>query len=393
MNVIGIILLSLLGCIVYTHGALPYATFWGTTSCDKWVSFDLMNYNPNSGDDYLSKYGLSDITTSTGAYYDVTIVGLYFADDDTCQKNIKLQEKLRIELAKEKIYVNNVALNYYAPESCAQDTTCDNYWYYYYNWWWWYYLQSDCYEYTAGCAPDDDRLKYVNWQFLLSNGTTMPIFQDTDWEDAWENFGGNANDLFIYDNVGRLYSYVCTSSESSECEGYSATAVIANGLSDSTGYYKIKDLVREAAKDDGDVRCANFEDDYRDFYYWYYHDDDQYYRSIDDDYDDDFDDKTSASSTSGIERTYHKHNHHTENFSMKIPKWGWAIVVIASVGIIAYSVFYYRKMKQQRQTLRYSALAINDPDTLNELQAELEGSTLTRSSYGTSQRNNDDNIF
>lgn len=213
---------------VTVYGAMPYATFWSTFSCDKWVSFDLIDYNSQSSK-YMQSYGLDSLDKA-----DITIVGMYFADDETCQSVVQLQEQLGDELTEAGIKVSNVALNYYAPESCALETGCDMYWSYYSYFWWYvgYYESNPCYNYIAGCAPTDSRLVEANWQALLAAKTTLPIFQDTDWEDAWENFGGGQGDLFVYDSIGRLYSYICTQSH---CDGYSGTVAVSGGLTSSAG--------------------------------------------------------------------------------------------------------------------------------------------------------------
>lgn len=79
------------------------------------IKFDLRDFNPNSGKSFLLSYGLDDRRPPA----DVTIVGLYFADRGIDVETIQVQERLGQELEEMGITVQNAALNYYAPYSCA----------------------------------------------------------------------------------------------------------------------------------------------------------------------------------------------------------------------------------------------------------------------------------
>ena len=79
------------------------------------IKFDLRDFNPNSGKSFLLSYGLDDRRPPA----DVTIVGLYFADRGVDVETIQVQERLGQELEEMGITVQNAALNYYAPYSCA----------------------------------------------------------------------------------------------------------------------------------------------------------------------------------------------------------------------------------------------------------------------------------
>ena len=79
------------------------------------IKFDLRDFNPNSGRSFLLSYGLDDRRPAA----DVTIVGLYFADRGQDIETIQVQERLGAELEEMGITVQNAALNYYAPYSCA----------------------------------------------------------------------------------------------------------------------------------------------------------------------------------------------------------------------------------------------------------------------------------
>ena len=353
-------LLPLLLALAAVEAELPVATFWGTTSCDTWANFYLEDYNFNSPN-YLSIYSIYDLPKA-----DLTIVGLYFADDSTDQKSAVIQQQLGDELEKNlKLSINNVVLNYYAPMSCALDTSCDGYWSITTFWSWWgnpfWTGNPDCYEYVGGCAPSDERLLPENWQNKIANVTTMPIFQDTDWTDAWENFGGGKGDLFIYDSSGSLYAYICT--QSSCTNGYSATVAVTGGLLNDEGYDMIKDKAIAASENDGEERCADFEDDDTSFYYYYmtyYADDKLYYNDWDDDFDDDYN-AALDSSTGEKEHNYHRHYHR----SKKVDWLVYGGLSLTSIFLLMFSVIYYRRQQAQASTrtgMRYAQLSLQDPD-------------------------------
>lgn len=110
----------LLACeLGFAWSDLPQPTGYGTVVCKKWPILKLQDYNPNSQDSYMNSYWLDDISSSQNA--DVTVVGLYFADSEDCQEAAALQEQLGFEIEAEygNITVQNIALNYYAPYSCA----------------------------------------------------------------------------------------------------------------------------------------------------------------------------------------------------------------------------------------------------------------------------------
>lgn len=264
--------------------SMPWVTGWSTVPCDRWVTFYLQDVNPASGGSYLQYYGLGDIQPKA----EVTILGLYFADDEDDQLTIEMQDQLGKELEDMDIVVHNAALNYYAPMACAM-LECEMYWW---NWnspmylpWW---NTNNCQGYVGGCAPSDERLKPENWQLLLANKTTMPIFQDTEWEDAWENLGGGHGDIFIYDSSGRLFAYFCNQDSCPEHtvgKGVNATVVPSNrgDLTNATDYETIKAQAIEASKQNGTERCRGYEDDDMDYYY-YRDDDDSTFYALDDYY-------------------------------------------------------------------------------------------------------------
>ena len=80
----------------------------------------------------------------------------------------------------------------------------------------------------------------------------MPILQDLDYIDIWDAFGGQSGDLFIYDNVGRLYAYVCSNADL--CNH----AIPGNTIAVQSGFDYVLELAKDAAKSDGLVRCKRF---------------------------------------------------------------------------------------------------------------------------------------
>lgn len=250
---------------------IPAATGWGTELCEKWPTFYLQDFNPNSEGSYLQLYGLSDILPPA----DITIVGLYYSDSDECQDNAILQEKLGNELQNDDndIVVHNVILSNYAPLSCALEECV--------SWWWdnpfmfpnWF--GNNCRDYVGGCPPGDVRLQQVNWQGPLANKTTLPIFQDTYWADAWDRFGGGKGDIFIYDGEGRLYEYLCNPETNVEC-----SHKLFGGLANSSTYDVVLQIALEAASSNSTERCGSHADDDFVIFDNYYYDD---ARRVDDD--------------------------------------------------------------------------------------------------------------
>ena len=256
--------------------SIPTNTNWGTTECKHWPNFYLQDYQPESGEDYLESYGLGELLPLA----DVTIVGLYFADAEECRIQATRQNDLTADLAKANpdIVVHNVMLNFYMPYSCIT-TECTPSYINYPFFLPWY--TDQCYGYVGGCSPTDPALSLEKWQTPLSNVTTMPFFQDTEWDNVWDDFGGGKGDIFIYDGVGRLYTYICNSAN-----GCSTNFPASLGpLTNETAYNYVIDQALEAAKSNGTERCKTFKDDdnptpivYDDVWYYYY-----YYENVDDD--------------------------------------------------------------------------------------------------------------
>lgn len=249
---------------------MPTNTYWGTTSCKHWPQFHLQDYQPESGADYLESYGLGDMLPLA----DVTIVGLYFADSEECRVQAQRQNDLTADLARENsdIVIHNVMLNYYMPMSCVTKE-CVPSWYSYPFYMPWY--TDQCYGYVGGCSSTDSALTLEKWQLPLSNVTSIPLFQDTEWDNIWDDFGGGRGDLFIYDGIGRLYSYI------SETPGTSGFPAVTGQLTNDSVYSFVKSEALAAAKSNGTERCKTYKDDdnptpinYDDVWHYYYYGDD-----------------------------------------------------------------------------------------------------------------------
>jgi len=270
--------------------SVPAPTYWGTKDCKHWPQFHLQDYQPESNEDYLESYGLGDILPLA----DVTIVGLYFADSAECRTQAIRQNDLAADIAKSDpdLVVHNVMLNYYMPMSCLEKE-CVPSWYNYPFFMPWY--TDQCYGYVGGCSSTDAALTLDNWQLMLSNVTTIPLFQDTEWDNIWDDFGGGRGDVLIYDGIGRLYSYV------SETPGSSGFPASGAPLTNDTVYDFVKTQAIAAGRSNGTERCKTFKDDdnptpinYDDVWQYYYYseedDDDNSSakkKSDDDDADDD----------------------------------------------------------------------------------------------------------
>jgi len=265
-----------------------------------------------------------------------------------------------------------------------------------------WYEQKNCEHYIGGCAPEDARLSMTAWQMHLANVTTMPIFQDTKYDDIWENMGGGEGDLFIYDNVGRLYAYICAQDYCDQEES------IQGNLLNETDYNIIKNQAIAAAYSNSTDRCSDFEDDDLDYYYYstdayYAYIDDAYFydsKAVDDDDDDDDDDKsgyyynstTSATMTSGTgiesDDTTKKDDYYYDDDDddddddisnrrrrirwLKIPTYVYISVLILCTSFIGLGAYYRIQTIQSSNNeikfvhltrgAQYSKLSTLDPD-------------------------------
>jgi hypothetical protein len=127
---------------------LPNPTGWGAKLCKRWPHFALQDYNADSGKDYLQFYGLDDIHEMKKS--DVTILGLYFSDLASCQESVIFHEKLKTDIEKKhkKLKVTVVAINFWAPYSCATLECTETQ-----TTWTWTPWVDNCVNYIGGCPP------------------------------------------------------------------------------------------------------------------------------------------------------------------------------------------------------------------------------------------------
>lgn len=278
-----VLLLAAALCLQYEGGLFGWATSpagtgFGMRTCHRWPNFLLEDYNPSS-DSYGEYSSLSEKVGKSKP--DVTVVGVYLADSTESIAEAKLLEDLLDDLKQSdynaqknsKIKIEASAINYYAPLGCT-DSVCEE------AWWDWY--QTKCMSYIGGCPADDDRLDEAHWQGQLSDVISMPIFQDTWWENIWDRFGGGEGDVFIYDTEKRLYAYFCADSDSSrrlQTEELCPT-ILYGGLSNASNYAIVKNAVWEASTSSV-TRCMGIHND-DNFYFYYIEDDSHRYDYVDD---------------------------------------------------------------------------------------------------------------
>jgi hypothetical protein len=210
-------------------------THAGTATCSPWPAFALLDYNslgahPTDGQ-LQHTYGLDSLSTANA-----TIVGQFFATEDSSLAVAETLVRMRDELKKELgLQINVVFLNYAMPFACTLKE-CP---------------VSDCAAYYGGCAPDADVLTPAKWQQVASKRfPSISIFQDTTEKMVWRKFGGGMNDILVYDQSGLLYAYGCSQST---C--VSGTPAFNSNTLLPLGYQNIKNLVYLAANTDGALRC------------------------------------------------------------------------------------------------------------------------------------------
>ena len=254
----------------------PVASGAGIAPCKHWPWFDVYNYNSNSKS-YMRSFGLEDMNDA-----DVTIVGLYIADDKPSQnkaiRHADLKKTLdNIEISKgsqkQKIKANVAAISYFSPLKCVEKTCMQNQttatttdWATTTTDWlssWFGYDNTDpCYDTIGGCPTGyfggemDSDLLEKNWQAKLASNLPayMPILQDLDYLNVWDSFGGQDGDLFVYDKTGRLYAYICTNANI--CDH----PIPGNTIAVQSGFDYVLEIAKEAAKSNGTVRCKKYID-------------------------------------------------------------------------------------------------------------------------------------
>lgn len=223
------------------------------------------------------------------------------------------------------------------------------------------YYSSYCYNYVEGCPANDKRLRLSNWQQLLIDQTSMPIFQDTEWQDIWEIFGGGHNDIFIYDRNGRLYEYICS---------YETCGDDTLGeLTTASGFDAVKEVAVAAASSNATARCKDFDDDlYTIDYYYYYGDDESS--------DDDARPSLEISDQDAISARIRRRRKHGKTTSV-IPASVHVAVIALCALIISLSVLYFRYRKRfQKDEIKYTLIPSRENgNTTKEVEIAKTGST------------------
>ena len=357
------------------------------------LEFYLNDVNPHSPSFSTVPYGL---------YYqnvtDVILVGMYLSDTEVSQQNAQRQQELGDALVEMGYSVKNVMLNYYAPYSCAMMGYCVNPWT---SAWWMGY--DYCIGYVAGCPPNDPRLSFDQWQkpLIVGKATSpdgylrMPLFQDTDWNMAWDLFGGLEGDLFIYDNGGRLHTYMCNLDNgltNPEAWADCPDGLVGGGLRDDTSFEAALDKAIEAASvGDANERCREYSmaNDFNDeLANWanrvtnYYVDDFYYYADF----------GWNADRTKGnvisIER-----RHSRIRFVHKVPTYVWAsffaLLACGGTGLVLYRRWKaLRALDAERGTVRFTQLATEDSDDV-VLEATLVDGTEPTGAAGARATNDE----
>eukprot|EP01035_Chromulina_nebulosa_P017359 gene17359-22906_t len=311
----------------------------------------------------MSSYGIDDIKP----HGDVTIVGLYYSDSQISQEQVPQQEELGKDLINEGFRVVNVAINNYAPKSCALESDCKPTWWYFP---WYPSYSSQCQDYIDGCPPNDPRLHASAWQRPFTNLTTIPFFQDKEWQDTWDKFGGGENDIFIYDSQGKLFKYICSSTTCGESS--------IGTITTATGYEYVKTIAEEAAKGNSTLRCSGFNEDdwyygYADIadYYYYYGDDAKQGLFVDDDKDKDTSSSYGGYSADDDDLFISPDIENNDLISSKIKRRQifqkhpvisstvYASVLALSTILITFGVLYY-KYKSRHADVEYLPLSSND---------------------------------
>ena len=353
-------------------------TYWGTTECQQYPDFLLQNYQPqNSSNEvikYMESYTVDDlISTDT----EIIIIGLYYADSTLSQQYAQYQQELGNKLIKQGYIITNIVINNYAPYSCTQETKCQStFWYKPWKPW----TSPECENFIAGCAPDDVRLKYENWQAkLIDIVSDLPVLQDVEWEDAWNRLGGGENDIFVYDSTKRLYKYIC----SKQTCGESAPGQ----LDTDDGFDYVYDLISKANGKDSKDRCEDFHDDtVKD-----YGNDDKYYSYGDDKYQSVYDDYPNSVSDPSDQDPFanniKRRNRLGIGIAEDITLGGLLFTCIIITLIILASLYVYNIKKEQGDIeMTYTPLRTQDPfdendDSLNQLEEEdLDGYDFTSNS-------------
>ena len=213
------------------------ATHKATYPCAKWPSARLYQYNhmkkQQSEERLRNVVGLSDLPRANA-----TAVGLYYADSPHSRESAILLASMAKDIQQQHgIRVNTAFVNSWMPLKCAQAPPCTS------------PTGEDC---IGGCLPNDPALREENWQGLLkpSNITSdMFMLQDTRDIQIWKQFGGEMDDVLVYDSAGLVFGYACSA------QSCSNPPVFSNDLTTKSGYLNVQSLILLAANSAPVARC------------------------------------------------------------------------------------------------------------------------------------------
>ena len=118
------------------------------------------------------------------------------------------------------------------------------------------------YHATMACKMDSPKIRKENpdmppcvrnppeseWQQLLaSRAPGMPTFQDTKEKMIYDEFGGQHDDLFIYDRNGRLFAYLPSTRTAEVIGGPSVLLSTTQDVTTHAGYRSVRSLAILAA--------------------------------------------------------------------------------------------------------------------------------------------------
>lgn len=209
-------------------------THKGTYPCAKWPSTRLYDYNRFRSETVLRNVvSLGDLPHSNA-----TAVILGFADDRHSRDSATLLAKMANDIrTKQGLNINTVFLNNWMPFKCLTASSCPS------------SGGADC---IGGCSHDDPALKEDSWQgsFKPSADTAqMSMLQDTKELQAWRQFGGEKNDILVYDRDGFIFAYACSQASCSNPPSFS------NDMTSLAGFQNINSLLVLAANSAPLARC------------------------------------------------------------------------------------------------------------------------------------------
>jgi len=115
------------------------------------------------------------------------------------------------------------------------------------------------------CSPDDPKLTFEKWQKpLISSAPDLYVVQDTANTNLWDEIGCGHDDLLIYDQMGRVHSYLPSKGSFDMINNTDITGdeFIEQDIRNPVGYANVLHRLKEAKEATEFSRCfADFDDD------------------------------------------------------------------------------------------------------------------------------------